>query len=167
MVLLIFDRIRRYTIFHGYIRTISDKISGNELLSTWLRWKVIRELYIFSDGTQTPPHKAHAYFIWIYNHVCRKFYKLILLYYQWEIPQNVYPQPNLIRPVFGPYSLPVDSDSVFVSAHYPLRFRIRKNVVTNTVSLLSVRIRSVFTPSYHHEGNEEGVTTMMRRRTSS
>jgi hypothetical protein len=29
-----FTSIRRYTIFHGYIRTISDKISGNELLST-------------------------------------------------------------------------------------------------------------------------------------
>jgi hypothetical protein len=54
------------------------------------------------------------------------FYKLMLLYYQREIRQNVYSQPNLIRPVFGPYSLPIDSDSVFISAHYPLRFRIRK-----------------------------------------
>jgi hypothetical protein len=32
MVLLISDRIQRYTIFHGYIRTISDKIFGNEVV---------------------------------------------------------------------------------------------------------------------------------------
>jgi hypothetical protein len=29
MILLISDHIQRYAIFHGYIRTISDKISGN------------------------------------------------------------------------------------------------------------------------------------------
>jgi hypothetical protein len=40
--------------------------------------------------------------------------------------QIVYPHPNHIRSIFGPYSLPIDSDSVFVSAHYPLWFRIRK-----------------------------------------
>jgi hypothetical protein len=51
---------------------------------------------------------------------------LILLSYEQEIRQNVYLQPNHIRSIFGPYSLPIDSDSVFVSAHYPLRFRIRK-----------------------------------------
>jgi hypothetical protein len=51
---------------------------------------------------------------------------LILLSYEREIRQNVYPQPNRIRSIFSPYSLPIDSDSVFVSAHYPLRFRIRK-----------------------------------------
>jgi hypothetical protein len=34
MVLLISDRIRKYTIFHGYIWTISDKISVNDLLGT-------------------------------------------------------------------------------------------------------------------------------------
>jgi hypothetical protein len=56
----------------------------------------------------------------------RKNYKLILLYYEQEIRQNVYPQPNLIRSTFDPYSLPIVSDSIFVSAHYPLRFRIQK-----------------------------------------
>jgi hypothetical protein len=126
MGLLILDLIRRYTIFHGYIRTISDKISGNELLSTWLGREDKRELYILSYGTQTPPCKAQASFIWTYIYVCRKFYKLILLYYQWETQQNVYPQPNHIRSIFGLYSLPIDSDSVFVSAHYPLQFQIRK-----------------------------------------
>jgi hypothetical protein len=49
----------------------------------------------------------------------------MLFYYQREIRQNVYPQPNLIHPVFGPYSLPIDSDFVFLFAHYPLRFRFR------------------------------------------
>jgi hypothetical protein len=151
MVSLISDRIRRYTIFHGYIRTIFDKISGNEFTSTWLGREDKRELYIFSYGTQTPPCKAQASFIWIYIYVCRKIYKWILLYYQREIRQNVYPQPNRIRSIFGPYSFPIDSDSVFVSAHYPLWFRIRKNMVTNTVSLLSVRIRSVFTPTGYGE----------------
>jgi hypothetical protein len=126
MVLLVSDRIRRYTIFYGYIRTISDKISDNELLSTWLGREVKRELHILSYGTQTIPCKAQASFIWIYIYVCRKIYELILLYYQWEIRQNVYPQSNRICSIFGPYSLPIDSDSVFVSAHYPLRFRIRK-----------------------------------------
>jgi hypothetical protein len=147
MVLLISDRIRRYTIFHGYIRTIFDKISGNELLSMWPGREDKRELYILYYGTQTPPCKAQASFIWIYIYIRRKIYKLILLYYQWEIQQNVYPEPNHIRSIFGPYSLPIDSDSVFVSAHYALRFQIQKNMVTNTVSLLSVGIRSVFTPT--------------------
>jgi hypothetical protein len=149
MVLLISDRIQRYTIFHGYIRTISDKISGNELLSTWMGREDKRELYMFSYGTQTPPCKAQYSFIWIYIFVFREIYKLILLYYQREIRQNIYPQPNRIRSIFGPYSLPIDSDSVFVSAYYPLRFRIRKNMVTNSVSLLSVHIRSVFTPMHN------------------
>jgi hypothetical protein len=36
MVLLISDHIQRYTIFHGYIQIISDKIFDNELLSTCL-----------------------------------------------------------------------------------------------------------------------------------
>jgi hypothetical protein len=63
MVLLVSDRIRRYTIFHGYIWTISDKISGNVLSSIWLRWKDKRELYILSYGTQTQTHKAQASFI--------------------------------------------------------------------------------------------------------
>jgi hypothetical protein len=49
---------------------------------------------------------------------------LILLYYQREIRQMFIRN----RTVFGPYLLPIDSDSVFVSAHYPLRFQIRKNV---------------------------------------
>jgi hypothetical protein len=61
MVLLISDRIRRYTIFHGYIRTISDKISGSELLSTRLGRKH-KKLYILSYGTQTTPCKAQASF---------------------------------------------------------------------------------------------------------
>jgi hypothetical protein len=138
MVLLISDRIQRYTIFHGYIRTISDKISGNKFLSTWLRWKYKQELHILSYDTQTEPRKEQASFIWIYNHLCRKFYKLILIYYQREIRQNVYPQPNLIRPVFGPYSLAIDSDSVFVSAHYPLWFWIR-NKYGNKYGFIIIR----------------------------
>jgi hypothetical protein len=147
MVSLISNCIRRYTIFHGYIWKIFDKISSNELLSTWLGREDKRELYIFSYGTQTPPCKAHASFIWIYIYVCRKIYKLILLYYQRDIRQNVYLQPNCIRSIFGPYLFPIDSDSIFVSAHYPLWFWIWKNMVTNTVSLLSVHICFVFTPS--------------------
>jgi hypothetical protein len=126
MVLLVSDRIRRYTIFYGYIRTISDKISANELLSTWLGREDKRELYILSYGTQTPPCKAQDSFIWIYIYVCRKIYELILFYYPQEIRQNVYPQPNRIRSIFGPYSLPIDYDSIFVSVHYPLRFWIWK-----------------------------------------
>jgi hypothetical protein len=126
MVLLVSDHIWRYTIFHGYIRTISDKISANELLSTWLGREHKTELYILSYGTQTPPCKAQASFIWIYIYVCRKIYELILLYYQQEIRQYVYPQPNRIRSIFDPYSLPIDSGSVFVSANYPLRFWIQK-----------------------------------------
>jgi hypothetical protein len=57
-----------------------------------------------------------------------KIYKLILLYYQWEIRQNVYFQPNHIRPIFGPYSLPIDSDSVFVSSHYPPDSKFKKKI---------------------------------------
>jgi hypothetical protein len=45
MVLLIFNRIRRYTIFHDYIQKISDKISGNKLLSYW--GENIKENYTF------------------------------------------------------------------------------------------------------------------------
>jgi hypothetical protein len=98
-------------------------------MSSWVcDWgeKINTELYILSYGTQTPPCKAQASFIWIYIYIYRKIYKL-LLYYQQEIRQNVYLQPNRIRSIFDPYSLPIDSDSVFVSAHYPLQFRIRKN----------------------------------------
>jgi hypothetical protein len=146
MALLISDRIQRYTIFHGYIRTIPDKISGNELSSTWPRWKDKRELYILSYGTQKPPRKAQAIFIWIYNHLCRKFYKLMLLYYQWEIRQNIYPQPNLIRSV----SVRICYRWTPISYSYPHTIRSdsesEKNIVMNMVSLLSVRIRSVFTP---------------------
>jgi hypothetical protein len=145
MVLLISYRIRRYTIFHNYIHTISDRISGNELFGMWQGREDKRELYILSYGTQKPPCKAQASFILTYIYVCRKIYKLILLYYKWEIRQNVYSQPNRIRTIFGPFSLPIDSDSVFVSAHYPLWFPVQK-MVTSTVSLLSVYIRSVFTP---------------------
>jgi hypothetical protein len=92
----------------------------------WLGREDKRELYILSYGAQPPLCKAQASFIWIYIYVCRKIYKLILLYYQQEIRQNVYPQPNHIRSIFGPYLLPIDSDSVFISAHYPLRFRIQR-----------------------------------------
>jgi hypothetical protein len=63
LVLLISDRIRRYTIFQGYIHTISNKISSSGLLSTWLEREDKRELYILSYGTQTPPRKARASFI--------------------------------------------------------------------------------------------------------
>jgi hypothetical protein len=76
-----------------------------------------------------------------------KIYKLMLLYYQRKIRKNIYPQPNLIRPVFGLYSLPIDFDVVFISTNYPVRFGIRKNMVMNVVSLLSICIRSGFTPS--------------------
>jgi hypothetical protein len=65
-------------------------------------------------------------------------YKLIILCYQREIRQNVYPQPNYIRSIFGLYSLPIDSDSVFVSAHYPLRFRIR-NKYGNEYGFTTIR----------------------------
>jgi hypothetical protein len=158
MVLLVSDCIQRYTIFHSCIRTISDKISSNELLSTWLGREDKRDLYILSYGTETPPCKAQASFIWIYIYLCRKIYELILFYYQQEIWQNVYPQPNHIRSIFSPYSLLIDSDSVFVSIHYPRRFRIRKNMVTNTVSLLSIRIRSVFTPSRRSHDTTSEIT---------
>jgi hypothetical protein len=63
MVLLISDRVQTYTTFHGYIRTIFDKISGNELLSTRLGRENKRELYIFSYDTQIPLCKAYASFI--------------------------------------------------------------------------------------------------------
>jgi hypothetical protein len=86
-----------------------------------------RELYILSYGTLTPPCKAQDSFTWIYIYVCQKIYKLILLYCQLEIWQNVYPQSNHIFFIFGPYSLLIDSDSAFVSAHYPLWFQIQKN----------------------------------------
>jgi hypothetical protein len=55
------------------------------------------------------------------------------------------------RTVFGPYLLPVDSDSVFVSAHYPLRFWIQKKYGNEYgFTTIRPRIRSVFTPSHNH-----------------
>jgi hypothetical protein len=81
MVLLISGRIQRYIIFYGYIWTLSDK----DLLSTLLGREDKRELYIFSYGTQTPPCKAQAsLYEYIFMYV-EKIYKLILVYYQWEI----------------------------------------------------------------------------------
>jgi hypothetical protein len=54
MVLLISDHIRRYTIFHGYIRTISDKIFGNEVVEYVTgkrRYK--RDIHFFLQYTNT------------------------------------------------------------------------------------------------------------------
>jgi hypothetical protein len=128
-------------------------------MSCWVRdWgENIKENYTFCLTIHKQYNARHKLvFIWIYIYVCRKIYELILLYYQREIRQNVYPQQNRIRSIFCPYSLPIDSDSVFVSAHYSLQFWIRKNMITNTISLLSVRIRSVFTPSWEWGGERRG-----------
>jgi hypothetical protein len=98
------------------------------------------------EYTQTTQER----FIWIYIYVCRKNYKIILIYCQREIWQNVYPQPNRIPFIFGSYSLSIDS--IPYSYPHTIRFdsKSEKNMVTNTVSLLSIHIRSVFTPIHEH-----------------
>jgi hypothetical protein len=72
----------------------------------------------------------------------------MLLYYEREIRQNVYPQPNLIRSVFGPYSLQIESNSIFVSEHYPLRFRIREKY-DNEYGFTTIRLYPLRFHPYH------------------
>jgi hypothetical protein len=146
MVLLIPDRIRRYTIFHGYIRTIFDKISDNWLLSTWLGEK-IKESYTVWLMVHKHHHARHKL-------VLHEYIIIYVLKLQANFTLLSRRDPIKCLSAIEPYSLHIR----FVFVTDRLRFCIyirtlsapilnKKNMVTNIISLLSIHICSVFTPN--------------------